>query len=196
MRTEAEPRKPETPGTIATINSLNSQLARQLQGHADLSFLITDENCWKRQSRLGPALKLLRRLIDDTPETESISIVINSLSRLSGNGRNEKRLIKGISQLVDRSADTGPVVKILMTDLLPEHLLHRAARSDELYVPDRVDGGGHDLNTEYLREVAEASIGRFESQCHGAGSASDIEGHSDGSENSDSDVDASEEESD
>lgn len=194
LRTEEGPRGAEISGTLAVINSLNSQLARQLQNHADLSFLGTDKYRGRNQTRLRPALKLLKRLMDEVPENESVFVIIDSLSRLSGDSENELEAIRSISRLVDRSA--GPIVKVLMTDLLPDHMLHRAAVGDELYVPDRVDIGGQGLNTEYLREVSEASIGCFEARRGGRGSASDAGNSSEESGGSDSDMDTSDDDSD
>lgn len=194
LRTEDGPRGAETSGTLAVINSLNSQLARQLQNHADLSFLGTDKHRGRNQTRLRPALKLLKRLMEEVPENESVFVIIDSLSRLSGDSENELDAIKGISRLVDRSA--GPIVKVLMTDLLPDHMLHRATVGDELYVPDRVDVGGQGLNTEYLREVSEASIVRFETRRGGRGPASDAGDFTQESGSSDSDVDTSNDDSD
>lgn len=193
LRTEEAPRKPGTSGTIAVINSLNLQLARRLQSHMDLSFLGTDKY-HRSHTRLRSALKLLKRMTDEVPENESVFIIIDSLSRLSGDAENEGELIKGFSRLVDRSAT--PVVKILLTDLLPDHMPHRATVSDELYVPDRVDIGGQGLNTDYLREVSEASIGRSKAQRHGGGSASDSGDSSEESGSSDSEASSSDDASD
>lgn len=170
LRTEEAPRKAERSGTIAVINSLNSQLARQLQSHTDLSFLGSDKH-HRSHTRLRSSLRLLKHLIDEVPENESIFVIIDSLSRLSGDAENEGDLIRGISRLVDRSMT--PVVKILLTDLLPDHVSYRSTAADELYVPDRVDIGGQGLNTDYLREVSEASIGRSKAHRRGGGSTSD-----------------------
>lgn len=193
LRTEESPRKAERSGTRAVINSLNSQLARQLQSHADLSFLGTDKY-HRSHTRLRSALKLLRRLINEVPENESVFIIIDSLSRLSGDAENEGELIRGISQLVDRSAP--PVVKVLLTDLLPDHISHRATIGDELYVPDRVNIGGQGLNTDYLREVSEASIGRSKAHRYGDGSADDSGDSDGGSGSSDSEASTSDDDSD
>lgn len=73
--------------------------------------------------------------------------------------------------------------KILMTDLLPEHVLQLKSLGEELYVPDRVDVGGHGLNVEYLREVSGASIGRFEDRRRRSGGSHGGDG--DSSEDSD-----------
>lgn len=194
LRTEESPRKAETSGTIAVINSLNSQLARQLQSHTDLSFLGADKYRGRSQTRLRPALKLLKRLMAEVPENESVFVIIDSLSRLSGDAENEGELIRGISRLVDRSP--GPVLKVLMTDLLPDHMPHRSAVGDELYVPDRVEVGGQGLNTDYLREVAEASIGRSKARGHGGGSASDSGDSGEESGSSDSEASTSYDDSD
>lgn len=196
LRTEESEgsRRAEISGTIALINSLISQLAHQLQNHADLSFLGTDKYPGKSQTRLRPALKLLKRLMDEVPENESMFVIIDSLSRLSGDAEDEAEAIRRISRLVDRSA--APLVKVLLTDLLLDHIPHRSTVADELYVPDRVDVGGQGLNTEYLREVSEASIGRFEARRRGGGSASHSEDSSEESGSSDSDTDTSDDESD
>lgn len=194
LRTEEGPRKAETSGTIAAINSLNSQLARHLQNHADLSLLGTKKSRGRGQTRLRSALKLLKRLMGEISENESVFVIIDSLSRLSGDVEKEVDAIRGISQLVDRSM--GPIVKVLLTDLLPDHLLSRAAVGDELYVPDRIDAGGQGLNTEYLREVSEAAIGRFEARRRGVGSASDSGGSFEESGSSESDVDTDDDDSD
>lgn len=200
LRTEEGPIGAETSGSIALINSLNSQLARQLRSHTDLSFLGTDKYRKRSQTHLRPALKLLKRLVTEVPENESLFIIIDSLSRLSGSdAESEAKAIKTISRLVDQSTDQGPIVKILMTDLLPEHrLVHQqaAAGGDELYVPDRVDVGGHGLNTEYLREVSGASIRRFEARRRAGRSPSGSGDSSKESGSSDSDVDTSDDESD
>lgn len=193
MRTEEGPRKPEISGTIAVINSLNLQLARQLQSHTDLSFLGTDKY-HRSHNRLRSALKLLKSMIDEVPENESVFIIIDSLSRLSGDTENEGDLIRGISRLVDRSAT--PVVKVLLTDLLPDHISHQATVGDELYVPDRVDIGGQGLNTDYLREVSEASIGRSKAHRRGDGSADDCRDSDGESGSSDSDASTSDDNSD
>ncbi|KAK7709946.1 hypothetical protein SLS64_006191 [Diaporthe eres] len=178
LRTEEGPRRAQRSGTIAAVNSLNSQLARHLQSHADLSFLGTENHRGRSQKRTRSALKLLKRLVGEVPENDAVFVIIDSLSRLSGDAENEVEAIKGISQLVEQSSDAGPIVKVLMTDLLPNHMLHKAAVGDELYVPDRVDAGGQGLNTEYLRELSEASITRFEVRRRSGGSAGDS-GHAD-----------------
>ncbi|KAG6355450.1 hypothetical protein INS49_003412 [Diaporthe citri] len=194
LRTEEGPRRADTSGTIAVINSLNSQLAHQLQNHTDLSFLGTNKYCGRSQTRLRPALKLLKRLVDEVSENESVFIIIDSLSRMSGDAEDEGQAIRCISRLVDRSA--APLVKVLLTDLLPDHTPQLSADGDELYVPDRVDVGGQGLNTEYLHEVSKASIGRFEARRRGGGSASDFGSSSEESASSDSDVDTSSDDSD
>jgi hypothetical protein len=196
LRTEEGPRGAETSGTIALVNSLNLQLARHLlrSSHADLASLLgTDKKGRKKAQRgLRPALRLLKRLVHAVSQDESVFIIIDSLSRLSGtstDAESEADAIGRISRLaVDRPAPgstnrSGPIVKILMTDLLSEHIRAQAAAvsGDELYVPDRVDVGGHGLNAEYLREVSEASIGRFEARGGRAagGSSRDAEDSSD-----------------
>lgn len=173
LRTEEGRRKAERSGPIAVINSLNSQLATQLRKHADLSFLGTEKYRDKSQARLRPALKLLRRLLDEIPEDESVFVIIDSLCRLSGDSEDEVEAIRGISRVAEHHADKGqqPTVKVLMTDLLPGHLRRGVSKCGRLYVPDRVSGGGQGLNSEYLREVCEASIGRFEARRRGGGSA-------------------------
>lgn len=187
LRTEEGPRRAERSGTIAVINSLNSQLATHLQNHTDLSFLGTDRYRGKSQTRLRSALKLLRLLMDEVPEDDSVFVIIDSLSRLSGDAENEVEAISGISRLADQSADKGrPTVKVLMTDLLPDHVRRGAAEGDELLVPDRIDAGGQGLNTEYLREVSEASIGRFEARRRRGASAGDPGNSSEESGSSDS----------
>lgn len=194
LRTEEGPRRPGVSGTVAVTNSLNSQLARQLQDHTDLSFLGTDKYRGRSQTRLRPALKLLKRLMGEVPENESVFVIMDSLSRLSGDAEDEGEAIKRISRLVDRPS--APVVKLLLTDLLPGHVPHLGAVADELYVPDRVVVGGQGLNTKYLREVSEASIGRFEARRRGGGSASHSGNSSEESGSSDSDADTGDDESD
>ncbi|KAL2278332.1 hypothetical protein FJTKL_14583 [Diaporthe vaccinii] len=185
----------EISGTTAVINSLNSQLAHQLQSHTDVSFLGTDKLRGRGQTRFRPAMKLLKRLVDKIPEDETVFVIIDSLSRLSGDAEDKGEAIRRISRLVDRSA--APLVKALLTDLLPDHMPHLSAFADELYVPDRVDvGDGQGLNTEYLREVSEASIGGFEARRRGGGSAGHFEDSSEESGSSDSDSDTDDDESD
>lgn len=173
LRTEEGSRGAETSGTTALANSLSSQLARRLQGRADLSFLAADRHRRKSkgQARLRPALKLLRRLVGEVPGAESVFVIVDSLSRLSGDAEDEGEAIRGVSRLAGRRSG-GPVVKVLLTDLLPGHMAQRPTDGDELYVPDRVDAGGQGLNAEYLREVAGASIGRFKARGHGGDSSS------------------------
>lgn len=198
LRTEEGPRGADTSGTVALVNSLNSQLARHLRSHTDLSFLGEDKyRRRKSQARLRPALKLLRHLVGEVPGDESVFIIIDSLSRLSGDAESEdeEEAIRGIARL---AAVGVPVVKVLMTDVLPEHrrLRHQAAVGDELFVPDRVDVGGHGLNAEYLREVSGASIGRLAARRSAGGSPSDAGDSSEDSNSSDSDEDTTDDESD
>ncbi|KAG8161088.1 hypothetical protein KVR01_009352 [Diaporthe batatas] len=196
LRTEEGPRGAETSGTIALINSLNSQLARQLSRRADLSFLGEDRYRKKAQRRPRPAVKLLKRLISEVPEKKTVFVIIDSLSRLSGDAESEAGAIRAISQLVDDREEGGPAVKILMTDLLPEHMLQLQPLGEELYVPDRVDVGGHGLNADYLREVSGASIGRFEERRRGGGSPGDPADSGEDLDGSGSDVETTDDESD
>lgn len=202
LRTEEGPRGADTSGTVALVNSLNSQLARHLRNHTDLSFLGEDKYRRRRksQARLRPALKLLKRLVGEVPGDESMFIIIDSLSRLSGDAEpeDEEEAIRGIAGLAAGRDEGGPVVKVLMTDVLPDHrrLRHQAAVGEELYVPDRVDVGGHGLNAEYLREVSGASIGRLAARRGAGGSPSDAGESSEESDSSDSDEDTTDDESD
>lgn len=88
------------------------------------------------------------------------------------------------------------MVKLLMTDLLPEHVLQLESLGEELYVPDRVDVGGHGLNVEYLREVSGASIGKFEDRRRSGGSRGHAADSGEDSDGSESDLDTTDNESD
>lgn len=129
LRTEEGPRGAETSGTTARANSLSSQPARRLQGRADLSFLAEDRHRRKSksQARPRPALKLLRRLVGEVPGADWVFVTVDSLSRLSGDAEDEGEAIRGVSRLAGRRS-AGPVVKVLLTDLLPGHMAQRSTR--------------------------------------------------------------------
>lgn len=78
-------------------------------------------------------MKFLKCLMDEIPGNEQLFVVIiDSLSRLSGDAEEEGEAIRRIFRLVRRSA--APLVKVLLTDLLPDHMAHLSAVGDELYI--------------------------------------------------------------
>jgi hypothetical protein len=146
-----------TSDAVALVNSLNAQLIKKtLDADWGLDLSLFDNTDFRRKSQtsLRRGLKLLRRLVQQASDHTPVIIVVDSLSRLSDSDDTIQEVAEGISRVAGGSEKA---VKVLLTDALPGTFTDDGGYV-ELFVPERVDGGGRGLNLKLLREDTQESI--------------------------------------
>jgi hypothetical protein len=141
-------------GPIALVKSLNGQLLRFIVEHrpsADISALESEEFFSKAKRNLKDGLSLLTALISSLPEDDTIFVIIDSLSRLSGKGGDEEKVMKKLSRVAEKSE--GVALKVMVTNALPGSYVRKAA-DVSLYVQDSVCGFGAVEVDETSAEIA------------------------------------------
>ena len=66
----------------------------------DLSTLEDLEYFSKAKKPIKDWLKLLDKLFSLLPEDDSVFVIVDSLSRLSGSGKDEDRMMKGLESII------------------------------------------------------------------------------------------------
>lgn len=132
-------------GVLDMLKSLSGQmLAFILDKHpdADLPFTKGDK-LWRKSSTSNQyAWELLKSLLLLLPDSSVVFILLNSISRVSGDKTKVDTLVQKIVDLAtDHKNGLGVVIKVLVTDALPTSRVRKMAKQwHSLYVPDDVEG--------------------------------------------------------
>lgn len=151
LRKKASSREQES-GALGILNSLNGQL---LQIMLDRQVLIKpavdqDEDLWSRSTEsFKHSCRLFKKLISLFPSGSVVFVLLDSVSRLSGDKGLVDDIVKGIMWIGRHSP--GIVIKLLVTDPVPSSHIWRAA-DFQLYVLDDVDGWQCGMNPESMRK--------------------------------------------
>jgi len=141
-------------GPVTLAKSLNGQLLSftvDLRPSVDLSSLEDQEFFSKAKKNLKDGLLLLDALLSSLPEDDMVFVIIDSLSWLSGSGKDGDKVIKKLRRIIGKREDL--VVKMMVTDALAGSYVKSVA-DISLYVPDVVSGyGGIDI-VESSDEIA------------------------------------------
>lgn len=138
-------------GTLGILKSLNGQL---LQIMVDRQLLIKpefgqDENTWiKSTESLKHSFRLFRKLMEALPSASVVFVLLDSVSRISGDKDLVDDIVKGIMRIGKFSASI--MVKMLVTDPVPSSHIWRLA-DFQMYVPDDVDGWQCGMNVESMK---------------------------------------------
>lgn len=157
-------RDPAASSPAMLAKSLAAQLLLYIAENeldVDLSFLMDKE--YRRHSRktLAGSLNLLGRLLQRLPSSETVFIIIDSVSHLPGTMNEGAEDMKNLIETIDGS---GAIVKVLMTLPSPPLLGEIERRQwPVLFVPDFVDGWNEDVNVEELDQDTNVWISEFRS---------------------------------
>ncbi|KAK3331866.1 hypothetical protein B0T19DRAFT_414117 [Cercophora scortea] len=186
-------------GPTGLVKSLNSQLIRFITDHrptVDMSALADRDMCSKARKDIKDGLRLLDALLASLPGGDTVFIVIDSLSRLSGSVEAGDSVVKKLTRIVEKREEI--VIKMMVTDALPGSHVRKVA-DKSLHVQDVVTGFGtihvpesHDKITGKLRKRGrdDAKTGST------SGKTATADENEDGSENEDDDEEEDEDESD
>lgn len=139
-------------GALGILKSLNGQL---LQIMLDRQVMIKpafhqDEDLWSRSTEsFKHSCKLLKKLVASLPSGSVVFVLLDSVSRTSGDKGLVDDIVQGIMRIGRHSR--GIVLKLLVTDPVPSSHIWRAADS-QLYVPDDVDGWQCGMNVESMEK--------------------------------------------
>ncbi|KAK7698057.1 hypothetical protein SLS64_012935 [Diaporthe eres] len=139
-------------GALGILKSLNGQL---LQIMLDRQVMIKpafdqDEDLWSRSTEsFKHSCRLFKKLIALLPPGSVVFVLLDSVSRISGDKGLVDDIVKGIMRIGRHSR--GIVLKLLVTDPVPSSHVWRAADS-QLYVPDDVDGWQCGMNVESMEK--------------------------------------------
>jgi hypothetical protein len=157
-------RHPDDSGPMALLNSFNAQLLKFLaekRADADLSFLNQREI--KRKSKDEPkyALKLLDECLHCLPGRDIVVMIIDSLSRLTGDKNKGHRIITRMADTITEYPHL--IIKILITDALPT-CPSKDVANQALFVPSEIDGDRNGVDLEVLKDESRDRISDFEAK--------------------------------
>lgn len=151
LRKKASPREQDS-GALGILKSLNGQL---LQIMLDRQLLIKpaldqDEKLWSRSTEsCKHSCRLFRKLMELLPSGSVVFVLLDSVSRISGDKGLVDDIVKGIMRIGRHNPSI--VVKLLVTDPVPSSHIWKAA-DFQLYVPDDVDGWQCGMNAESMKK--------------------------------------------
>lgn len=179
----------EKSGPVALVKSLNAQLLAFIADHrpsVDLLALEDREFFSASKKNLKGGLLLLEVLLSSLPEDDMVFVIVDSFSRLSGNGKGGDKVIKKLKRIILENEDL--LVKVMVTDALAgSHV--KSVADISLYVPDVVSGHGMIDIIETTDEIARKT--KFEQHVKdGNGEATSDEEQEEDEEDSDSDADS------
>lgn len=150
LRKKASPR-PQDSGALGIMKSLNGQLLRVMRERELLIKLPVDQDdkVWGRSNEsVKHSCALLRKLMAVLPPGSVVFVLLDSVSRISG----DKGLVDGLMEKIIRIGDRSPgiVVKLLVTDPIPSSHI-RSTADISLYVPDDVDGWECGMNVKSMK---------------------------------------------
>ncbi|KAH8159161.1 hypothetical protein CIB48_g9081 [Xylaria polymorpha] len=128
-------------GPLGMIKSFNGQLLDFMNKNrqdSNISLLKREEFFSKSKKRLKHGILLLQALLCLLPEGDIVFIILDSLSRLSGDEKEGHKLMKALNGIMDSQENIS--IRVLVTDPSVDSPLRRIAQW-QLHLPDNVSGG-------------------------------------------------------
>lgn len=142
-------------GALGLVRSFNFQLINFIASHRpsmDLSLLQDKELISKKAKKnLTDGLRLLRKLLSALPEDDTVFIVIDSYSKLSGDEEDGDKILRMLKRVMEKNEDL--VIKLLITDAFPGSYAEDMA-DISLNVPDMVSGFGFEDIDESFENIS------------------------------------------
>lgn len=144
-------------GVLGVLRSLNGQmLLTMLEKNISMKVSFKeDDKVWsKSHTSTKYSWALFKSLISLLPHNSVVFILLDSVSRISGNKAEIDELVESILNIATRRAkDMGIVIKVLITDILPTSRIRTMAKEQHsLYVPDDVDGWNCGINHRAIQK--------------------------------------------
>lgn len=142
MHRNNESTSQEVSGPVALVRSLNGQLLKFIAANrpsVDLSSLKDGGLFSEAKKNLGHGLRLLRELILSLPENDTLFLIIDTLSRLTGDEDDQDKVFKKLNKIMKETENV--VIKIMVTGTLPGTYAKRIT-DISLYVHDVSSGFG------------------------------------------------------
>lgn len=144
-------------GVLGILRALNGQILNKiLVDHITMEFLFQEnENVWSRsRTSTKYAWILFKSLISLLPRNSIVFILLDSVSRISGNKADVDDLVERMMGIATRNAkNDGVVIKILVSDTSPTSRIRTMAKEQHsLYVPDDVEGWSCGINHKAVQE--------------------------------------------
>ncbi|KAI0485563.1 hypothetical protein F4859DRAFT_471720 [Xylaria cf. heliscus] len=142
-------------GPLGMIKSLNGQLLDFMDKNrrdSDVSLLKKKDFFSKSKTKFRHGVSLLQALLSLLPEGDIVFIILDSLSRLSGDEEEGHKLVKALNGMVKTQERIS--IRILVTDPSVDSPVRRIAQS-QLHLHDIVSGGytiDVDDTTQRIRE--------------------------------------------
>lgn len=150
LRKKASPREQDS-GAVGILKSLNGQLLQIMLDRQVLIKLAFDQDeklSSKSTESLKHSFRLFKKLIALLPSGSVVFVLLDSVSRTSGDKGLVDEIAKGIMRIGRHS--TSIMVKLLITDPVPSSHIWRAG-DFQLYVPDDVDGWQCGMNAGSMK---------------------------------------------
>ncbi|KAJ5690904.1 hypothetical protein N7462_005296 [Penicillium macrosclerotiorum] len=106
----------------------------------------------------GRAMRLLEEILILLPERQVVILILDSLSRLSGNTHEVEKIIKRLNDTARKQ--THLIIKLLVTDPLPNCQIDELANMT-VHLPDHVDGWQCGVRRDVVEKETRAAIERF-----------------------------------
>lgn len=144
-------------GVLGILRSLNGQmLNRILEKHIGMKVSFAEnEKVWsKSHTSTKYAWALFKGLILLLPYNTVVFILLDSVSRISGNKAEVDELVESILNIATKRAkDKGILIKVLVTDILPTSRIRTMVNEKHsLYVPDDVEGWSCGINHRAIQK--------------------------------------------
>lgn len=151
LRRKCSPREQDS-GALGIVKSLNGQLLKIMLDRKLLAKPPFEKNdsIWDKSTEsLKYSCSLLKKLITLLPPGSVVFVLLDSISRTSGDKSLVDDLAEKILRIGRRSVEI--MVKVLITDPVPSSHFRRIA-DFSLHVPDDVDGWGCGMNVELIKK--------------------------------------------
>lgn len=142
MHRNIESSKDKHSGPIAMVNCFNGQLQdfiNRSRPFADLSKLETEPYFRKSKKKLADGLALLKGLLSLLPKHDTVFVILDSLSRLSGDEKDALKVIRALRSIKRHIKHI--CVKVIITDPLVGSLVEGFV-DESLHIQDYVCGAG------------------------------------------------------
>lgn len=144
-------------GPLALLNSLNYQLLDFLvkNRQTDIGYLTDPKFCRKSTSIVRKSFDLLIRLLRSLPSGDTVYVLLDSYSSISGADSTTQRLLESMLDLATETPDIA--VKIMVTDPLPSSISNNATHLKVIVADYEVDGS-EGADSSQLEDMAEDSV--------------------------------------
>lgn len=165
-------------GVLGILRALNGQmLSRILVKHVSMkSSFQENEKVWsKSHTSTKYAWILFKSLISLLPNNTVVFILLDSISRISGNKAEVDELVESILKIATkRVKDMGIVFKVLVTDVLPTSRIRTMTKEQHsLYVPDDVEGWSCGINHRAIQQKNIVILRDLQTQSDSSSSSDD-----------------------